>query len=81
MQKASTLPYIPYEKVTTLTTFLGLIEEWRDFTAKLTMYMAITGGMLSGFRFEYEACESVKTAGSTAFPMTAMTRDHGDVGD
>jgi hypothetical protein len=37
------LPYIPSEKVTTLTTFLGLIEERRDFTATLAMYMAITG--------------------------------------
>jgi hypothetical protein len=42
--------YIPYEKVTTLTTFLGLIQKSRNFPTSLAMYMAIKEGMFSGFR-------------------------------
>jgi hypothetical protein len=36
-------PYIPYEKVTKLTTFLGMSQERRMKTGKLAIYVAITG--------------------------------------
>jgi hypothetical protein len=43
-------PYIPYEKVTTVTTFPGLHQESRIFPIELAMYMAITGGRAAASR-------------------------------
>lgn len=40
---------MPYEKLTTMTTFPGLAQERHNIPTEMAMYMAMTEGMFLGF--------------------------------